>query len=111
MTESLRLVGRDRECGVIDALLARARHGQSGSLVMRGDAGVGKSALLGYAAEQAVGMRVLRVTGVEGESDLAFGGVHGLVWPVVDQLGQLPGPPCTFPGMPLRTTSPCSPSS
>lgn len=92
LTDATGLFGRERECGVIDALLEAARRGRSGSLVVRGEAGLGKTALLGYAAHRAVGMRVLRVTGVEGESDLAFAGFHGLMWPAVDQLDQLPGP-------------------
>ena len=60
--------------------------------MLRGEAGIGKSALLGYAAESATGMRVLRVTGVEDESDLAFSGLHGLLWPVVGHLNELPAP-------------------
>ena len=67
---------------MIDGLLEAAARGDSGSLVLRGEAGIGKSALLGYAAERATGMQVLRVTGVEDESDLAFSGLHGLLWPV-----------------------------
>ena len=51
---------------------------------------MGKTALLAYAVEQASDMTVLTVTGVEGESDLAFGGLHGLLSPVVDALGGVP---------------------
>ena len=51
-----------------------------------------KTALLAYAADRAGAMRVLRVTGVEAESDLAFAGLHGLAWPIVDSLDKLPGP-------------------
>lgn len=86
------LVGRTRECAVIDHMLEAARRRESGSLVVRGEAGMGKTALLGYAADRAGGMRVLRVTGVEAESDLAFAGLHGLVWPIVDELRNLPEP-------------------
>ena len=60
--------------------------------MLRGEAGIGKSALLGYAAERATGMQVLRVTGMEDESDLAFSGLHGLLWPVVGHLDELPAP-------------------
>ena len=60
--------------------------------MLRGEAGIGKSALLGYAAERATGMQVLRVTGMEDESDLAFAGLHGLLWPVVGHLDELPAP-------------------
>ena len=80
---------------MIDGLLEAAARGDSGSLVLRGEAGIGKSALLGYAAERAAGMtgiRVLRVTGMEDESDLAFSGLHGLLWPVVGRLHELPAP-------------------
>ena len=77
---------------MIDGLLAAAARGESSSLVLRGEAGIGKSALLGYAAERATGMQVLRVTGMEDESDLAFSGLHGLLWPVVGHLDELPAP-------------------
>ena len=86
------LVGRGRQCTLIDGLLAAAARGDSSSLVLRGEAGIGKSALLGYAAERATGMQVLRVTGMEDESDLAFSGLHGLLWPVVGHLDELPAP-------------------
>ena len=60
---------------------------------MRGEAGIGKTALLAYAAERARdNMTVLAVTGVEGEADLAFAGLHGLLWPVVDALDGVPAP-------------------
>jgi AAA ATPase domain len=84
------LVGRERECTPIERLLANAREGLSGSLVVRGEAGLGKTALLGYAADRASGMRVLRVTGVQAEYDLAFAGLHAMLWPIVDDLGRLP---------------------
>jgi hypothetical protein len=86
------LVGRGSECAVIDRLLEGASRGESGSLVVRGEVGVGKSALLGYAADRAGEMAVLRVAGVELESDLAFAGLHSLVQPLIDKLPELPGP-------------------
>jgi DNA-binding CsgD family transcriptional regulator len=86
------LVGRGQECALIDGLLDAAMRGESGSLVLRGEAGIGKSALLGYAADHAEGMTRLSVTGVEDESELAFAGLHGLLWPVVGYLGALPSP-------------------
>ena len=86
------LLGRERERAALDRLLASARQGLSGSLVVRGEAGVGKTALLGYAAESASGMRVLRVTGVQAEYDLAFAGLHALLWPFADELRQVPEP-------------------
>ena len=86
------LVGRTRECAVIDNLLAAALRRESGSLVVRGEAGMGKTAVLEYAADRAGDMAVLRVTGVEAESDLAFAGLHGLVWPIIDELRNLAEP-------------------
>jgi DNA-binding CsgD family transcriptional regulator len=86
------LLGRAHECAAVDRLLEGVRRGRSGSLVVRGEAGIGKTALLAYAAEQASDMTVLAVTGVEGESDLAFAGLHGLLLPIVDALDGVPGP-------------------
>ena len=86
------LVGRARECAVIDRLIGAAARGDSGVLVVRGEAGMGKTALLGYAAARATEMRVLRATGVEAEHDLAFAGLHGLLWPIIDELQSLPEP-------------------
>ena len=84
------LVGRESELAAIERLLEGARQGGSGSLVVRGDAGMGKSALLRYAIERAAGMLTLSVTGVEVESDLDFAGLHGLVRPIEHELSQLP---------------------
>jgi DNA-binding CsgD family transcriptional regulator len=67
----LMLVGRDRECAVIDELLQRALAGESGSLIVRGEPGIGKSALLDYAAARAEGMELLTTAGVEAEADVA----------------------------------------
>jgi DNA-binding CsgD family transcriptional regulator len=89
---SAELVGRGPECAAIDRLLENASQSRSGSVVVRGEAGMGKTALLGYAADRAGEMRVLRVTGVEAESDLAFAGLHGLVWPIVEELRHLHEP-------------------
>jgi predicted ATPase len=84
------LLGRERECAVIDALLDGAHRGVSGALMLRGEPGIGKSALLCYAAGQAASMTVLTITGVEAEADLAFAGLHGLLRPVLEHLGELP---------------------
>ena len=64
------LCGRRNECARLDGLLAGARAGRSAALVMRGEAGVGKTALLEYVAESAADLRVLRVAGVESEMEL-----------------------------------------
>jgi DNA-binding CsgD family transcriptional regulator len=86
------LVGRGAECTVVDRLLRQVRGGRSGSLVVRGQPGIGKSAILGYAAKSAQGFRVLQVTGIESEMELAFAALQQLCAPLTDHLGQLPGP-------------------
>src|SRR4051794_33492968 len=86
------LLGRESERARIDDLLARARNGTSGVLVLRGEAGIGKSALLDYAAEHATGATVMRVRGIESEVELGFAGLHELLRPVLDLLEQLPPP-------------------
>src|SRR4026209_1423085 len=86
-------IGRTSERDVLDGLLAKARSGQSGILVIRGEAGVGKSALLRYAARQAAGFRVAQITGVEAEMELPFAGTHQLCAPMLDRLHAPPPPP------------------
>ncbi|MDV6011611.1 AAA family ATPase [Haloechinothrix sp. LS1_15] len=86
------LYGRDAELARIEALLDGARAGRSGALVLRGEAGIGKSALLEHVAAAATDMRVLRGTGVESEADLPFAGLHLLLSGVVDRIGRLPEP-------------------
>src|SRR4051795_12964833 len=90
--EGLMLHGRQEECAVLDGLLERARAGQSGVLLVRGEAGVGKTALLGYAVGSASDFRVLRTAGVESEMELAFAALHQLCAPLLDWLERLPGP-------------------
>ncbi|WP_158587840.1 ATP-binding protein [Actinomadura logoneensis] len=86
------LYGRDAEQARIAALLDDARdHGRSGALLLRGEAGIGKTALLEWAAGRCGHDRVLRVTGYEAERVLAFGALHQLLWPVRDRLDALPG--------------------
>jgi DNA-binding CsgD family transcriptional regulator len=84
------LLDRTSEREVLDRLLAHAREGQSAVLVMRGEAGIGKTALLRYAARHASGFRVAQVTGVEAEMELPFAGIHQLCTPVLDHLDALP---------------------
>jgi DNA-binding CsgD family transcriptional regulator len=84
------LFGREREIAAIERLLEASARGESGSLVLRGEAGIGKTALLTHAAERAGGRTVLRTVGVEAESDLAYAGLYGLLRPIVDKLGELP---------------------
>jgi DNA-binding CsgD family transcriptional regulator len=84
------LLGRDEECARIERLLEDARGGRSRTLVIRGEAGIGKSALLEYAVEHAPEMLVLRTCGVESESELAFSGLLELCRPLLDRLDDLP---------------------
>ena len=81
---------RTSEREELDRLLAHAREGHSAVLVMRGEAGIGKTALLRYAARRASGFRVAQITGVEAEMELPFAGIHQLCAPVLDQLDALP---------------------
>jgi DNA-binding CsgD family transcriptional regulator len=83
---------RTSEREVIDRLLAQAREGQSAVLVVRGEAGIGKTALLRYAARRASGFRVAQVTGAEAEMELPFAGIHQLCAPLLDKLEALPQP-------------------
>jgi GMP synthase-like glutamine amidotransferase/tetratricopeptide (TPR) repeat protein len=81
------LLGRDAELARTRALLAAARDGSSGALVVRGVSGIGKSALLGYACAAAAGFRVLRATGEEGHSQYPFGGLRALFGAVLFEEG------------------------
>src|ERR1700751_3826015 len=84
--------GRRAECAVLDGLLDGARAERSGVLVVRGEAGMGKTALLEYAIESAADLRVVRAVGVESERGLAFAALHQLCAPLLDRLDRLPGP-------------------
>ena len=86
------LRGRRNECAVLDGLLDAAHAGRSGVLVVRGEAGVGKTALLEYAVESAPELQVVRAVGVESEMELAFAALHQLCAPILDRLERLPGP-------------------
>src|ERR1700730_1498801 len=87
-----RLSDRHGECDALDRLLGAVHEGWSGVLVLRGEAGIGKTALLDYAGETASGCRVARVTGVESEMELSFAGVHQLCVQMLHGLDHLPGP-------------------
>src|ERR1700745_709591 len=86
------LLGRRSETETLDRLLEAVRAGESRALAIRGDPGVGKTALLEYVAEHASGCRVARAAGVQGEMELAFAGLHQLCAPILDRLERLPGP-------------------
>jgi DNA-binding CsgD family transcriptional regulator len=89
---STRLFGRDRECIALMRPLDDARRHRSGVLVLRGEAGCGKTALLRYACDHAAGFRIARVAGVQSEMELPFAGLHQLCAPLLDRLGRLPPP-------------------
>src|SRR5712691_11423492 len=86
------LLDRRGERAAVDRVLDQARAGSSAVLVVRGEPGIGKTALLGYAAGAALGFRVVRAWGVESEMELAFAGLHQLCVPMLGRLEQLPGP-------------------
>jgi DNA-binding NarL/FixJ family response regulator len=86
------LRGRTAECAELDRLLAAVQGGQSRVLVLRGEPGIGKTALLDYFAERASACSVARVAGVESEMELAFAGLHQLCAPLLGRLERLPPP-------------------
>jgi DNA-binding CsgD family transcriptional regulator len=86
------LTDRRAERGVLDRLIEAVRAGESQALVLHGEAGVGKTALLEYLAAQALGCRVARAVSVQSEMELAFAGLHQLCAPMLDRLEHLPAP-------------------
>lgn len=86
------LRGRQRECGVLDRLVRDVRDGRSHALVLRGEAGAGKTALLEYLARHASGMQVVRVSGVELESEIAYSALQQLCAPLMKGIDALPDP-------------------
>src|SRR4051812_21691114 len=86
------LLDRDRERDVLERLVAGVRAGRSGVLVLRGDPGVGKTALLRHLSAAAESCRVARAAGVESEMELAFAGLHALCAPMLGRLQLLPAP-------------------
>ncbi|HVY96868.1 MAG TPA: AAA family ATPase [Solirubrobacterales bacterium] len=92
MASSTTLIGREAEGAQIERLLDGVRNGESGALLVRGEAGVGKTALLDAAVESAADLRVLRTLGVESEMELPFAGLHQLCRPLLGSLDLLPAP-------------------
>src|SRR5437588_4272963 len=90
--EPVGLLGRSRECAVLDDLLSSVRQGESRSLVLRGEAGIGKTALLEHLLESASDLTVVRAVGVESEMELAYAGLHQLCGPMLDRMEQLAVP-------------------
>jgi predicted ATPase len=86
------LRGRTNECAALDRLLTAAQAGRSQVLLLYGDPGIGKTALLDYLAERASGCRIIRGAGVESEMELAFAGLHQLCASLLGSLDQLPAP-------------------
>ncbi|MDP4503064.1 ATP-binding protein [Nonomuraea turcica] len=86
------MLGRDAEAKLLESLLRHAAEGHGGGVVLHGEPGIGKTALLSYATEQAAGFQVLRAVGVEPEADLAYAILHQLLFPVLGSVDELPGP-------------------
>lgn len=86
------LLGRRTECARLDRMISAARGGESGTLVVHGPPGVGKSALLDYAARSAADLRVLHAVGIESEMELAFATLHQVCVPLLERLKNLPQP-------------------
>ena len=87
-----RLTDRSTECAAIDGFLRSVRSGQSRALVVHGDPGIGKTALLEYLAWTAAACRVLAVAGVQSEMEIAFAGLHQLCSPMLQHVGSIPDP-------------------
>jgi DNA-binding CsgD family transcriptional regulator len=102
-------VGRNREFSQLDGLLAEARRGQSGVLVMRGEPGIGKTKLLDAVVSSAVDWQVLRTVGVESEAEFAFAALQQLCQPTVERLDDLPGPQCDALGAAFGLTTSAPP--
>ena len=86
------LRGRRGECEALERLLDAARAGNSSIVVLRGEAGSGKTALLDFLLERAPDFRIARVLGIESEMELAFAGLHQLCAPMLDRVEHLPTP-------------------
>jgi DNA-binding CsgD family transcriptional regulator len=86
------LLGRATECALLDDLIENVRRGESRCLLLQGEAGIGKTALLEYLVDAARDVNVVRAVGVESEMELAFAGLHQLCTPMLDRLAGLPAP-------------------
>src|ERR1700754_7242 len=88
----MRLLGRRSECQFLDAVLSDAREGRSRVVVVRGEAGAGKSVLLDFMVGRADGWHVANAVGIESEMELAYSGLHQLCAPLLEHLDRLPTP-------------------
>src|SRR6478672_7896306 len=88
----MKLIDRHAECGALDGLLEAIHAGESRVLVVSGEPGVGKTALLEYLSQQASGCRLARAAGVQSEMALPFAGLHQFCPPMLGKLPQLPTP-------------------
>ena len=86
------LRGRAEECARLEALVGDVRRGQGRSLVLLGEAGIGKTALLEFMISSASGVTVLRAVGVESEMELAYASLHQFCGPLLVRLERLPAP-------------------
>src|SRR3954447_21902383 len=86
------LRGRSSECALLDDLLSAIRRGESRSLVLRGEAGIGKTALLEHLIASASDLTVVRAVGVQSDMELPFASLHQLCGPLLDRLDGLPEP-------------------
>jgi DNA-binding CsgD family transcriptional regulator len=92
LESAVQLKGRRSECDALDRVIKAVRAGESRALVVRGEPGVGKTALLDYVAEQSSGCLVVRSAGVQSDMELAFAGLHQLLALTLDHVGRLPVP-------------------
>ncbi|WP_433158192.1 helix-turn-helix transcriptional regulator [Kribbella sp. CA-247076] len=109
VTGPLAFFGRESECARLDELLQTVRGGESEVMVIRGEAGIGKTALLQYCARQAGDCRLVQIAGVESESELPFAGLHQLCEPLLENVGELPEPQRAVLGVAFGLTSGTAP--
>ena len=105
------LRGRQDECDTLSRLVASAQAGRSQVLVLRGEAGIGKTALLEFLADSARGCQVGRAAGVESELELAYSGLHQLCSPYLGRIGTLPAPQRAALGTAFGLQPGCAPGA